>query len=592
MLHFVFSIFSSKGLEMLCLYAVVVFPVVLCAIVVDPSLEFTADGVGSKHVEGFGVFGGSYGGYLGDSFHNLGDINGDGIDDMAMGEPGYDSSKGRVIVTFGNSSGLPSMSTDTAGSSGFGFHITIGEASSYLGFSVSGGGDYNGDGVNDILVGAYGKAQGILAVIWGKAESTWVDLDLDSLDPAEGVLFNGESSEINLGYSVKNIGDFNNDSRPDFMVSAPGYTDTDLEATGMEHGAVYVVYGKDIGEPWTSGTLNNTNSLRFVGEQQSGFMGKQIDHLGDINGDSVDDIIMANPSHEGDTGIGYSIFGASHYGVGEKNVRDIEDKIDGLRNTGMSTGNKYGLSVGGGCDMNNDGIDEILSGMNSFMLAAITYGRSTSWDDIEGVYITPDESATKVVSIGCLGDLDGDGYDDIYFATSTKNLVIVYGSDKDVKGDHAPMVDIESLRENGIRSVIVENATHAVNMGNFWRTDGRTLAVSYVGLYVDAYAEAGAVYVLENFPVPDYFTETPTESPSLSPSAGPTFNPTSSPTAPTSSPSGSPTLNPTDAPTTSPTESPTLMPSTTPTDAPTGSPTVFVSSAPTLDRCDLIVSTT
>lgn len=156
--HWIFNEVDMRSLIGIYLLFAVFLPIALCDQVESPSLLYTVDGVGERHDGGFGLFGGTVNGSFGTNPFNVGDINGDGVDDLLIGEPGYDGNKGRAIVVFGNTSGLPSLMAHTAGASPYGFSITTVTADSFLGYSVGGGGDYNGDGVNDILVSAYGQS--------------------------------------------------------------------------------------------------------------------------------------------------------------------------------------------------------------------------------------------------------------------------------------------------------------------------------------------------------------------------------------------------------------------------------------------------
>lgn len=87
---------------------------------------------------------------LGWSVAGAGDLNGDGYADVAAGAPFYDgghSDEGRVWVFYGSPSGL-SLTPD--------WWAEADQVGAFFGFSASGGGDVNGDGYDDLLVGAYG----------------------------------------------------------------------------------------------------------------------------------------------------------------------------------------------------------------------------------------------------------------------------------------------------------------------------------------------------------------------------------------------------------------------------------------------------
>lgn len=114
--------------------------------------------------DGFTITELSNGDRLGASVSSLGDVNGDGIDDFIVGanaaDPGGVNSAGEVYVVFGTASGFSSALSlaDLDGTNGF----QIEGIDSYdgVGGAVSSAGDFNGDGINDILVGASGADVG------------------------------------------------------------------------------------------------------------------------------------------------------------------------------------------------------------------------------------------------------------------------------------------------------------------------------------------------------------------------------------------------------------------------------------------------
>src|SRR5690606_37927033 len=132
-----------------------------------------------------------------------------------------------------------------------GFIIQGDVAGDQLGYSVSSAGDVNGDGIDDIIVGARqgddgGSNAGEAYVIFGKAGGGWGTtvggrqvLDLTNLSPADGFIIQGDAASDQLGINVSYAGDINGDGIDDIIVGATGGDDG-----GSNAGEAYVVFGK------------------------------------------------------------------------------------------------------------------------------------------------------------------------------------------------------------------------------------------------------------------------------------------------------------------------------------------------------------
>ncbi|MEM7054876.1 MAG: hypothetical protein AAF446_10060, partial [Pseudomonadota bacterium] len=202
---------------------------------------------------GFAIFGESANDRSGHSVHFAGDFNGDGFNDVIIGAPYSSSGKsfaGRSYVIFGTdqilATGIELSSLDgTAG-----IIIEGAEANDLSGFSVTGGGDLNSDGMDDLVIGAIGGESrdsngdfiasdtGTVHVVFGSKQQIH-PFPLSSLDGTTGFTFNGEERLDRLGGSVDFAGDFNNDGADDLVIGAYG-----ADQNGDDSGASYVVFGK------------------------------------------------------------------------------------------------------------------------------------------------------------------------------------------------------------------------------------------------------------------------------------------------------------------------------------------------------------
>ena len=194
---------------------------------------------------GFKMYGTAEGARLGTIVNAAGDINGDGFDDIIVSEGGANSYAGATYVIYGSSSISGDIDLTNLYPS-VGFKIT-GEASDdKSGWDVGSAGDVNGDGFDDLIIGAYNNNPdgvsnaGAAYVIFGKADNFGSDFDLSSIVTASdgrGVKISGKYGNINTGYSVSSAGDVNNDGYDDLIVGAP-------VASGNK-GDSYIIYGSE-----------------------------------------------------------------------------------------------------------------------------------------------------------------------------------------------------------------------------------------------------------------------------------------------------------------------------------------------------------
>jgi len=226
---------------------------------------------------------------------SAGDVNGDGYDDILIGAHGSDEGgdgAGQTYLILGKPLG---WSTDTPLSLADGSFI--GEAAGDVsGISVSSAGDVNGDGYNDILIGAQGSDEGgdgagQTYVILGKPTGWSMDTPLALSDAS----FIGEASDDQSGSSVSSAGDVNGDDHDDILIGAP--------YKGWGKGWSYLIFGKPSG--WRIDTPLSLADASFIGEEFHDRSGCSVSSAGEVNGDDyVDILIGAYGNDEGGTGAG------------------------------------------------------------------------------------------------------------------------------------------------------------------------------------------------------------------------------------------------------------------------------------------------
>ena len=252
------------------------------------------------------------------------------------------------------------------GSNGFTLEGTALEDLS--GAVVSDAGDINGDGINDLLIGAYLADDGLKTdagkayVVFGKAGAFDPIMELSNLDGTNGFIINGKAANQQLGFAVSSAGDFNKDTYGDILISAPA-----VEVNGVTNvGEVYLIFGKASGYTATFdlASLDGSNGLTIQGNQAS-FLGYDVDDIGDINKDNFDDILLsapfAAPNQKQSAGISYVIFGNNGTAISTLSVATL-DGGNGFSINGIAANDFSGYSVSSAGNFNNDDYDDILIG--------------------------------------------------------------------------------------------------------------------------------------------------------------------------------------------------------------------------------------
>ena len=293
-----------------------------------------------------------------------GDVNGDGYGDIVAGAPQFEdtccgmTSEGFAFVFHGSDgAGAPSGSAAVVASS----QQRGGQALAQFGASVAGAGDVNGDGKDDVIVGApffedtcCGQAgEGFAFVYHGSATGLTSGLAASVASSQQ----RGAPTGANYGFEVSGAGDVNGDGFDDVIVGAPYYESACCGVT--DEGAAFVLHGSlGVGVP--SGQAALVAASQQTSGQDSAFYGYSVGAAGDVNGDGFDDVAVSAIDYNGTHTNGGAVFlleGSASGVPGGEAAQVAADVILGTETDGF-----LGRSVAGAGDVNDDAYADVVVG--------------------------------------------------------------------------------------------------------------------------------------------------------------------------------------------------------------------------------------
>ncbi len=335
--------------------------------------------------------------HFGESVATAGDVNGDGFSDIVVGAPTYDNgqlSEGRAFVYLGSASGPSTSPAWTAESN---------QAGALFGSSVAAAGDVNGDGFDDLIVGADSfsagqTAEGRAFVYLGSAAG----LSTSAAWTAEG-----NQDLARFGMSLATAGDVNGDGFDDVVVGAPFF-----DAGQTDEGRVFVYLGSATGLSATAGWTAESN------QSQAGF-GASVFAAGDVDGDGFGDVLVGAPNFDnGETNEGRAfVYTGSTAGLTATPAWTAEiDQPNAL----------LGSSVATAGDVNGDGFSDVIVGAPFFDNpesaegAAFLYLGSASGPSVSPDWTSESDQAgaRSGSSVAPAGDVNGDGFGDVLVGAS------------------------------------------------------------------------------------------------------------------------------------------------------------------------------
>ncbi len=316
------------------------------------------------------------------------------------------------------------------------------------GSSISGAGDFNGDGFADILISTkrHQYSAGMSYLVFGKASGIG-NVDLATLNAGattDGFAIIGALSGDSSGFSLSGAGDINGDGFSDILIGAP-YADSQDEPYNSA-GASYVLFGKASG--FTNINLavldsgNTDHGFAILGGRRDDFAGGNVTGIGDINSDGFADILIDATGADGPNdsrelaGDAYILFGkASGFNTINLATLGFEATSDGFAIFGAQFNDRTGYGASGAGDFNGDGFADLLitairaDGPNDSRYAAgdtyVLFGKESGFTNIDLSTLQAGATSDGFAIFGAhpndfsgssasgAGNVNGDGYADI-----------------------------------------------------------------------------------------------------------------------------------------------------------------------------------
>ena len=308
--------------------------------------------------------------YFGISVANIGDLDGDGVNDLAVGAS-HDggNERGAVYIMFMNIDG--SVDSIVENNSTNITNISLAK-NDHFGISVANIGDLNGDGVNDLAVGASGDEcgspnnnnRGAVHILFMNTDGSVKDSSVEiNCTTTNGPVL---ASKEGFGVSVANIGDLDGDGVNDLAVGATHWA---AGNPATFRGALFIMFMTDEGDVKSTVDHDEITGNLVLGDDD--YFGRSVANIGDLDGDGVNDLAVG--ATRDDTGVDENgeLTSATYRGAVyimfmniDGTAKDSSVEINDYTTYGPVLGDndKFGSSVANLGDLDGDGVNDLAVG--------------------------------------------------------------------------------------------------------------------------------------------------------------------------------------------------------------------------------------
>ncbi|WP_255350713.1 Ig-like domain-containing protein [Limnohabitans sp. DM1] len=326
--------------------------------------------------------------------------------------------------------------SDVAQGSG-GFVINGDSASDRSGLTLSNAGDVNGDGYDDILVGAPGADvngtpdAGRAYVVYGKTGNMQIDLSAVAAGVG-GFAIDGFAVNDAVGTSVSAAGDVNQDGLADLVVIS---NNGNASPAGNNQGRAHVIFGSTSGATVSVNALTGSTGFSINGVTDIPSVGLQtVSAAGDVNGDGLEDFLVgtltADVAGMTDAGKAYVVFGRTNNST-DVELSAVAAGSGGFMVQAQSAADLLGASISNAGDVNGDGLADLIVGATmahgkgaSYVVLGKTGGETVSVSSLgsQGFVIFGECAGDQAARVSNAGDVNGDGLADLIVGASDSDL--------------------------------------------------------------------------------------------------------------------------------------------------------------------------